>query len=306
MKKEEIAEILKEYSIGKIIGYKQLNRELHLQPCYIIKTRKRAYFLKKYDILKFKTARKGFDLLNFLEKKDYPSVRLIKTIGGKSFIIYKKSPFTLWEYLKEDAKIKINAKEANELGKYLGELHHITKNYKMFDAKGYLRYKKMFNESYTFNSIAPERVKNVLNYIRLKFGGLKVPKNQPKAVCHEEYSIQHVLFKNNKLIKIIDWDGVGRDYMFYDLGLTLNTAIKNKKIDFRLLKEIIRGYENKRKLTKWEKEQLFECLLFGAIKYFCWGNGKEEIKRNGWNYETIEKIETLIKYEKIFYTSLGK
>lgn len=304
MKKENIIEILENYNLGNLKSFHKIKREQYLQPCFIVVTSKGKFFLKQYEKSKFETAKKGFEILHFLENKNYPSLNLLRTIDNKNYVIQNKTPTTIWEFMSEKEKKNISLQEAFELGKYLGLLHKITKDYPIPNANAYQRYYKMFRESYSFFPKAPERVKKVLEYIKEKFKDLKVPTNQPEAVCHEEYFTQHVRFRNNKLVKVFDWDGAGRDYVFYDVGLTLNTAKKKNKINYSILKKIIQGYESQRRLTAWERKHLFECILFGAIKYFCWGNGKEEIKRDGWNWETIKGIEVLIKEEKRFYKKI--
>ena len=91
--------------------------------------------------------------------------------------------------------------------------------------------------------------------------------------------------------------------MFYDLGLTLTAAIQGRRIEFRLLRAIIKGYENERKLTAWEKEHLFECLLFGAPKYFCWGNDDDAVKYGQREIDT-ELTKTVMNGEAGFYKRL--
>jgi Ser/Thr protein kinase RdoA (MazF antagonist) len=303
---KEIQSIINKYNDEKIKRISKVPRKDHLQKCFIITTNKNLYFLKTYQKNKFKIAKNGLKLIKFLEEKKYPTLKIFKTKKGELFIIHKKTPATLWEIMKEKENKNITAREAFELGKYLGLLHRITKEYSMQKIKSYNRDKKMFEESYSFYHLAPKRVKKVLDYLNIKIEQLKVPSNVPMAICHEEYSIQHVRFKNEKLVKVFDWEGTGKDYIFYDLGLTLSNSIKNKKINFRRMNYMLEGYETQRKLTNWGKKHLFECVLFGALKYFCWGNGKEEIEKAGWNMGTVEVIEILIKNEKDFYLNLAK
>lgn len=301
--KGDISSILAKYNLGKLKRLKRLERRLTtLNPSIIIITTKGRFFLKVYtkEFKKFKYhILKGLDLLIFLEKKKYPSIRVISAKNSKPYINYEGTTFAIFEFMKIKEKKIDNPQKAYELGKYLGKLHQLAKNFPISKTgQGYNLFKKNFGENFYLSKKAPKEYIDVLNYLLNNFSKLKVPSNQPKSVCHVEFTRQHVRFVKNKLVKVIDWDEVSRDYMIYDLGTTMAESFNKNSIDFNLLSFIIKGYQSQRELTNWERTHLFEAMLFGICKFVIWGLDEEEIEKSGWNKIGLQETDFLLKTGK--------
>ena len=105
---------------------------------------------------------------------------------------------------------------------------------------------------------------------------LDFSKTCPKLLVHNEFTLEHVIFKNDKVFKIIDWDEMNLEYSLYDLGVTLTEAYPNGIYDKRTYDEIIEGYESERVLTKDERDNLEEAVIWGHFKFLVWS-----MKRDG-------------------------
>jgi|GEM_PF-3155000 Ser/Thr protein kinase RdoA (MazF antagonist) len=305
MKEYWIPNLLNEYRLGELVSCFKIKRMEQLQNCFILETSKGKFFVKQYKPSRFGTKKGNVNLILFLQKKKYPVVELLQTAKGKPYVLYNKTAFTVWEFFKERRKDRLTLKEGFEFGKALGRLHRLTRYYKLGEGRTYQNLLPIFKESLSFIKTAPASAVSAAEYLKRKLKDLKVSHGQPKAVCHDEYSTEHVRFKNGKLVKVLDWDGASRDYMFYDLAFALSPSASKGRINFKLLKSILRGYESERKLTSWEKGHIFECLLFGAFKWFCWANDREEQEISGWNIQTIRGVETIMKNESRFYERLN-
>ncbi len=271
MEKEDLKTILEQYNLGKLRSFKKIIRkEGTHHTCFIITTTKGKYFLKYYSGGFNESVKKGLRLLDFLRKKNYPSVRIHKTNKGKHYLINKRKAIAIFEFLNLKENKKLSSKETYEMGKTLARLHLLTKNIKM-KVKGYPSYTSLFQKNKHLKEKGPKLIKEIIKYAEKESQNIKVPKNQPKAICHEEFSIEHVRFKKGKIIKVIDWDLINRDYMIHDLGTLMTNAFENGKLRFNTIRLIIRGYNEQRKLTKWEREHLFEALEYGMFKYLTWG-----------------------------------
>ncbi|MFC1685778.1 phosphotransferase [Nanoarchaeota archaeon] len=266
MKKQDFDKILENYNLGKFKKTKQITREdTGAQDCFIITTSKGKYFLKTYW-KDFKCIKRGLELLHFLEKKNYPSIKIIQTKKKNNYLLYKKKPMAIFEFIsiKHTKRPTI---QAYEFGKTLGRLHKLTKSSRFRSTKGPEFYLRLFNKSKNHHKNPPKLLKELKIYAEKFLKDFKIPKNQPKALCHEEFTTEHVKFKGNKVYKVIDWDEINRGFMLFDLGMTLTIGIRNKK----LLKSILKGYESQRKLTEWEKSHLYEAIMSGMLRYFVWG-----------------------------------
>ncbi|MFH1521693.1 MAG: phosphotransferase [archaeon] len=301
--KKDFEEILSNYNIGNLENYQTIKRRLDTHnPSLIIETSKGKYFLKIYT-KEFKEFRyhilKGLGLLNYLQKKNYPCVRVVSSITNKLHAEYKNLTLAVFEFMDYKEKNIATKKESYEIGKYLGRLHVLAKKFPLNKTgQGYNSFKKSLDENFYLTENAPKKYKEVLRYLKETMKNLRIPKNQPKSVCHVEFTSQHVRFKNQKLVSIIDWDEVSRDFMLYDLGTTAVCVFDKDKINFEFLAEIIRGYNNERKLTNWEKNHLYEAISFGVFKFVIWGLDEEEIRKSGWDSIGLQSVKKIMEIRK--------
>jgi len=201
----------------------------------------------------------------------------------------------IFEIMNLKERHKISTKEAYELGKYIGRLHKLTKNFSMHRrGQDFRSFESLLRKNEWRIKKSPQRAKRVIGFIREIHSSFKIPSNQPKAVCHIEFTPEHVRFKKQKLIKVIDWDEVCRDFMINDLGTTMVAGLKNGKINFSVLKAILKGYESQRKMTSWEKEHLFEAISFGISKFVIWGLDEDMT----WNRSSVRSTEALMRLGK--------
>jgi homoserine kinase type II len=305
--KEEIQKTLENYSLGKLISIKRLNRRCeHLQPSFIIKTEGGKYFFKQYWEFDY-SKKKGLEFNIFLQKKRYPCNKVILTKKSRPFFKINGIFVSIFEFLPYKEKENMNLKECYELGKGLAKLHNLSKDYKNIkEVLSPTHYLKEFKEYYHFSENAPKIIKEIFENIKLEYPKIiKKMSGLPKGICHTEYTIQHTRFYNNKLVSVIDWDLINKSYLLYDLGTTLSTTLEKTKINFEKMKAILKGYESIRKLSKKEKETLFEAVELGIFKFITWGLNKEEIEKSGWENIGLVQANILMKLgKKDFYRKL--
>ena len=101
---------------------------------------------------------------------------------------------------------------------------------------------------------------------------IKCPRNEYLTGYYSEFNPGHVIFKNNKVKYVIDWE-IGRENAFFDYGGSMAScfSLDGKKLSHKKLKEFLKGYDKERPLSKWEKDNLFNALKFGILKYGVWG-----------------------------------
>jgi len=218
---------------------------------------------------------------------------------GKLHVLAKKFPirniYGSYEHVYNLFRKKYYKKKR---GKYLGKINVLAKIpihniYGIYG--GYEHINNLFMINYSKKKNAPKRMQKNFEYIKNNIRNLKVPSSLPKSICHREFIPPHVMFENQKLIRVIDWDRINRDYMFYDLGITMTSAIQRGKLNFNLLARIIEGYDEERKLTAWERNHLFEAIQFGAFKFAIWA--LEDIDNWGWDAFN-RHVKMLMKYDK--------
>jgi len=298
--KKEVQKVLESYSIGELISIKRLNRRCeHLQPSFVIRTTKGKYFLKQYWEFDY-SKRKGLEFNLFLQKKRYPCNKVILNKNNKPFFGINGMFVAIFEFLPYKEKGKISLKECYEFGKGLAKLHLLSKSYKnLKETLSPMYYWNEFKKYYPLSRNAPKPMKCILEKIKIEYPkAIRKMKRLPKGICHTEYTLQHTLFYKQRLVSVIDWDLINKSYLIYDLGTALSTALGKSEINFKKMKAILRGYESIRKLSRKEKENLFEAVELGIFKFVTWGLDEEEIEKSGWKNIGLLQSNILMKEGK--------
>jgi len=181
--------------------------------------------------------------------------------------------------------------QSRNLGRALATLHKLTENYEFPEDDWWgisiprvlfgLFHNKPFVEKST-----PEEIKEVYNKIFDFLSNWKIPENVPKAVLHGEFTFEHVWFKGNEVYRVIDWDPVNRGYMFQDIGVS--SIFIWMDASYKHVEEFLKGYQEIRPLTEWEKENIYRIFAFGAGVFLWWFSS--DVKKGIFPWEDL-KVE---------------
>lgn len=280
--REEVSEVLENYSIGELVSLTKLSRRLkNLQPSFVIKTAKGKFFLKQYWVFDY-TKKEGLKFNLFLQRNNYPCNKVVLARNGKPFHKVGKTVISVFQYMSYREKHNLTTKEIFEYGKGLAKLHILTNKYKKLNevhSPNY--YYKEFKVSYHLTRSASKKVRAVFEKIKAEYPkAIKAVSKTPKGICHTEYTTQHTRYNCGKLVSVIDWDLVNRSHFLYDIGTAMSYFVKNNTIQPSKMKRFLEGYESVRRLTRIERENLFDGLELGSFKFLTWALDKEEIEKN--------------------------
>ena len=308
LKFTEVSEVLDLFNVGKLIGFERPERDHGDQRVYMITTdENKTYVLKQFsnfDDLR----RSSLFLQDFLHSVCYPVPKVIQTKSGELYTIHEGVAFALFEKVDFNPKRVLTEEEAYSLGRTLARLHTlandfpITQNYRSIDF-----FERLFNENYERGKDASKEIRDVLPLLKEMLPAIRVPDEvgAQKTVCHVEMRSKHVSYKNGNVSYIIDWDFAQYDYAHYDRGTTFASAFEISesdgvyaaKLNIRNLARMIQGYSetNKTPASAWEKDHVFESVLYGAFKYAAWGM---PAKVEDWNYLFFQMCSDLLKMGK--------
>ena len=163
---------------------------------------------------------------------------------------------------------KIN--HCNEIGKMVGNLHNITKNFReqRINSLGLNEWKLIFskcikNDNNNFQKVF-ENLKLELDYLEENW-----PTNLPSGVIHADLFKDNIFFKDNKISGVIDFYFSCNNFFIYDLAIVINDwCFYNKvtSLDINYFNAILKGYENVRKLNKNEIKSLNIILRAAAVR----------------------------------------
>jgi homoserine kinase type II len=116
---------------------------------------------------------------------------------------------------------------------------------------------------------------NIEKFLKTNFKDIKNkwPKNLPNGIIHGDLFIDNIFFKNNKLSGIIDFYFAANDYFMYEIAICINALCFDKKkskflINKSKVKNLIKGYENIKKISIKEKNSLNILCRGAAMRYF--------------------------------------
>ena len=102
--------------------------------------------------------------------------------------------------------------------------------------------------------------------VRSKLESLKLP----RAVIHADLFRDNVLFRDGKVVGIIDFYGAGTDCLILDIAIAVNDWCLNAEdlVDEEKRIVFLRAYEHERKLSALERIHLLEALQLAATCFW--------------------------------------
>ena len=271
--KRDISYINKKFETEKIIGFKGIKQGIE-NTNYLLKSKKNKFILtifekrvSKKDIPFFM---KLMDQLNAY-KIDCP--KPIKSKSGNYLINIKNKTACIVSFLNGRDKKSLNPKNCYEIGKMIAQMHLSTSKIKLY-RKNSMSIK---NLNPLLNSIKfkSKKFTNLEKFLKNNFKDIKKkwPKKLPKGIIHGDLFIDNIFFKNNKLSGIIDFYFAANDYFMYEIAICINALCFDKinskfKINKQKIRNLIKGYENIKKISAKEKKSLNILCRGAAMRYF--------------------------------------
>lgn len=168
-------------------------------------------------------------LLEKLNKKDIPVSKIIKTKKGRSFLNINGTTVTCFEFIEhQDIIVELDNKPelsiVQQAGKALGQLHTScldinipSKNRRTIytEVERALKIKNFIKNTYEGGKDYIEQLETYVSFAKEKDGTLK------KGVIHNDYIPGNVLFNNNDLKVIVDFDWACYAPLVKDVSLAL-------------------------------------------------------------------------------------
>lgn len=254
-----------------------------------------SYYIGEKYIIKFTanlgSVRRNINISKALEKEDVKSFKIIKTVGGNSYLQSGEMYFFVIERIKghqlKCTDIFNNTDLAFEIGKEIAKLHKALKTlnedgYEKADTctritdnvKSKLNLSDGFIDAYTEKFIA-------------KYDDL------PKQIIHRDINPSNILIDNGEFSGFLDFDLNEINIRIFDICYFATSILSecftdadiDKSIWFEILRKTVLGYASVSPLTIDEKQAIpyvIYSIQIICIEYF----GKFD------KYEDLERINT--------------
>lgn len=304
---EEFQQILANYNLGDFISSQPI-LEGTVQTNYKVFTTKGCFVFRYYENRTEQSVLFEVDLLCYLRKNYYPCPEPYCDKSGNIVDTYNFKPFVIFNYIEGYHIHEPNERQKKELIQKAAELHKITNQYSPIYKESRWNYniefcqnqfKQALQRLNTLNSQKKyEWAMNVLNKLDL-------PLSLSMGICHSDFHTSNLLYNNEKIVALLDFDDANYTYLLYDLVGLIETFAwtyhKYDVLDFTEAKKVVKEYLKHRALSETEKQHLFDVykfsILIDCIWFFDRGNAEDFYEKR-----KIEFLEQLGR-EK-FYTAL--
>lgn len=270
----EINEVLNQYSIGQFESFWDIKKDDENSFGQVIETTQGALFMKvlrRFDdwILQ------SIKIAHELYEQDFPTYKTYLTKDDKVYLSYKDKDIVFYEYIKnlEWERKDLSIQEIHDFARVLAKFHKLTKSLEIQSttAGTYQNIKLLIDEIYTKRELFSLEIQNIISYMKTEIAWLTCPKSEYLTGFYSEYNPGHVMFENNKVKYVIDWD-IGKEHAFYDYGSSMVACFSADGTKFfpEKLREFVMSYDQERPLSDWERSNLFNAFKFGVIKYWAW------------------------------------
>lgn len=254
-----------------------------------------SYYIGEKYIIKFTanlgSVRRNINISKALEKEDVKSFKIIKTVGGDSFVQNGEMYFFMTERIKGSqlkcTDILNNTDLAYEIGKEIAKLH---KALKTLNEDGY-------ETADTCTRITDE----VKNKLKLSDGFIDAYTEKfiaqyddlPKQIIHRDINPSNILIDNGEFSGFLDFDLSEINIRIFDICYFATSILSecfadadiDKSIWFEILEKTVLGYASVSPLTIDEKQAIpyvIYSIQITCIEYF----GKFD------KYKDLERINT--------------
>ncbi len=205
-------------------------------------------------------------VLTYLEAHGFPCTRLIVTQKGSPFILHETKPVYIKEFLTGEVCRDLSYGMLIQVGNAMAKLHALKPPPDL--PKQFPYGLESFEELFGVGILHP-----FVNWLRQKkeFLLTAIDKTMARGFIHGDIFWDNLLFSNNTLVAILDFEEACAYYKLYDMGMaTVGCCAQNKKFSMDRIKQLVKGYEQVCPLASPEKKQLKIFMEYAAVAASFW------------------------------------
>ena len=271
--KNNIEEILLNYSIGKLNSYEGIQEGIE-NTNYFLLVDKKKYILTVYekrvkpvDLPFFSKLMTGLNDANF--KCPTPIINNQK----KAISDYNNKKMMIVTFLEGKAKQALTPQNCKLVGVEVAKMHEITSRFsiKRPNDLSVNSWRKLFNlvkdECSKIHLDLPKLIEANLHDVENNW-----PKNLPSGIIHADLFNDNIFFRNDKFSGFIDFYFSCNDYYAFEIAICFNALCfdglqNNLSFNVTKAKNFIEGYNSIRKLTDNEKINIKTLSQGAALRF---------------------------------------
>ena len=271
--KEDIENFISEYSIGNLDSFEEIVDGIE-NSNFKIFCNNQPYILTIFEKRVTEQELPFFiNLKNFLNKNNFKCPKAISDKNGKILKKIKNKTAVIISFIEGKSIEEPNFKMCKEVGKMIGNLHNITKNFdeKRDNSLDLKDWKKIYKKCLKDKS---EEFKDTMNLLKNEIDYLEKywPSNIPCGIIHADLFRDNIFFKNEKISGVIDFYFSCYYFYVYDIAIVINDwcfSDNGQNFHKQNCLTILEEYQKIRKLSDLEKKSLNILLRAAAVRILC-------------------------------------
>jgi len=262
--RNELSEILNPYQL-KVVDFKPIARG-NTNSNYFLRAENGEYMLTIIEERSSEEILQLVLLLQWLKQYDFHTSEVYFATDGRSVTDYAGKPILLKKWLPGAVIEVLSEDQLVQVGKEMAKLHQIP-------APHYLPTSHPYGHQ-TFSAVIGKEIdphyedwlQNRLDYFEKEF-----PKNLPTGLVHGDIFSDNVLFEQQILKAIIDFEEACHYILVFDIAMgILGLCQVESKIDLGRAYQVLDGYQQIRTLEESEKQFLAFFIEYAAAATSCW------------------------------------
>lgn len=277
---QDFSEIISLYNLGEYIRFQTFANGAGQTTALLFTTNGKCV-LKYYENRPEKHVLFEVKLFDYLLSQKYPIPKIIKNSAGESVSHYKNKPLVILEYIEgehcKNPNEIFDPQELSEVIKVVAQLHNLTEKYN----PDYFQDREEFNPDYCmreYKKLSRNTDKDDReNWLKNELEKLEFPKSLPRGLCHSDLNYGNFLFKNGKVIAVLDFDMSFQTCLIYDVASLIYWWAGSPVKDFNIsnAEYIVREYSKHRVLSETEKRHIFDALKLIVLLGISWSDDSD-------------------------------
>jgi homoserine kinase type II len=239
---------------------------------FLVETAAGQFVLRLYNHKTERETRFERLMLRELAAHDFPCPKPRLTTLGRDYVIIADRPAILYPLLSGTKPKKATVELMTQVGRLQGQLHkHFLGRRPPISKKGWdpadIRYLIPQWRSRIVRSGFPD-AKRHLDFISHELKRCHFPADLPRGFTHQDIKPENTLVSGGRTTGILDFDNCYVGALLHDLTTTIIWwCFPHDRLDMRLVRAFLRGYETERRLTADEKKLLLaDGLRFRLLR----------------------------------------
>jgi homoserine kinase type II len=291
---QNFTHILAQYDLGNYTQSQPIAQGT-VQTNYFLYTTQGKFVLRYYESRSKESVLFESHVLTYLKKQNYPCPNPLQNNKGETVTLYRGKPVVIFEFIEGHSVEQLTKNHKRQVIQKAAELNSLTQAYQP-------RYKK-YRWNYSIelcqtlakteaNKINTANAYEKLSWFEAQLAMLDLPDSLPKGICHCDFDFSNLLFQNDQLVALLDFDDANYTYLTFDLACLIDSWAwphQSDALDFGQARTIAQAYTKYRLLSPVEQRHLFDvhklAILFDGIWFFKRGQAN--------NFYEQRKIEFL-------------